>query len=285
MKRILVAGATGYLGGFVAREFKARGYFVRALVRSAGKLGPVGDSVDEVVEAEVTRPETLGTVCEGVDVVFSSVGITRQKDGLTFRDVDYQGNRNLLDVALPAGVKKFVYVSSFNAPALRHLDICDAHESFADALTSSGIDHTVVRPTGYFSDMEEFFNMARRGRVWLIGPGTNRVNPVHGADLAVVCADAAEDGRAEIDVGGPEILTWREVADLAFAAAGKPARVSHVPVWLMTSVVRLVRLFNRHRGEMLAFFTTMSTVDVVAPASGTRTLEAHYRTLAGAGNG
>lgn len=281
--RVLVAGATGYLGGFVARELKARGHFVRALARSSGKLDPLRDALDEVVPGEITRPETLRHACDGIDVVFSSVGITRQKDGLTFRDVDYQGNRNLLDVALAAGVRRFVYVSSFDGPALRHLDIVDAHEAFVDDLAASGIGYAVLRPTGYFSDMGEFFEMARKGRVYLIGPGDNRVNPIHGADLAVSCVDAIDsDGSQGIDVGGPQVLTWREVAGLAFAAVGKPPKVSRVPTWLMWGVVRTVRLFNRHQGELLAFFTTMSTRDVVAPATGTHTLEEHLRKL-GAG--
>ena len=84
MKRVLVAGATGYLGRFICKEFKARGYFVRALARSAKKLDTLRDSPDEIVEAEITRPETLEHICDQVDVVFSSIGITRQKDGLTF---------------------------------------------------------------------------------------------------------------------------------------------------------------------------------------------------------
>lgn len=77
MKRVLVAGATGYLGSFVAREFKARGHFVRVLARHPEKLGELGSSVDEVVQAEVTRPETLAEVCDGMEVVFSSVGDTQ----------------------------------------------------------------------------------------------------------------------------------------------------------------------------------------------------------------
>ena len=89
MKRVLVAGATGYLGGFVVQELKTRGYFVRALARSAKKVAHLASPPDDVVEAEVTRPETLEHVCDGIDMVFSSIGITKQKDGLTFRDVDY----------------------------------------------------------------------------------------------------------------------------------------------------------------------------------------------------
>jgi uncharacterized protein YbjT (DUF2867 family) len=282
MKRVLVAGATGYLGGFVCREFKSRDYFVRALVRSPKKVDGLSDTTDEIIEAQITQPETLEHVCDGIDVVFSSVGVTRQKDGLTFKDVDYQGNKNLLEVALAAGVKKFVYVSAFNGPELRHLDIIDAHEAFVHDLKASGIGYSVLRPTGYFSDLGEILEMARKGRVWLIGSGEHRVNPIHGADLAVACADAMEGDETEIDIGGPQTLTWNEAAMLALDALGKPVRVSHVPAWLMWSVVRIIKFFNRQQGELLAFFTTMATADVVAPPTGTHTLGDHYRALGGA---
>jgi uncharacterized protein YbjT (DUF2867 family) len=276
VKRVLVAGATGYLGGFVCQELKARGHFVRALARSPEKLDRLKDSLDEIVEAEVTRPETLEHVCDGIDVVFSSIGITRQKDKLSFQDVDYQGNRNLLEVARRAGVEKFVYVSVFNGPNLLHLDIVRAHEDFVDALKASGIDYAVVRPTGYFSDMGQFLEMAKKGRVYLIGAGKTRVNPIHGADLAVRCVDAIDSVNGEIDVGGPETVTWEGVATLAFEALGRSVKVTHIPEWLMWSLVRAVRIFNRHQGELLAFFTTVATTEVVAPPTGTLTLETHF---------
>ena len=279
-QRVLVAGATGYLGGFVAREFKSRGHFVRALARSPGKLDPMKDQLDDIVKAEVTVPGTLKQVCEGIDVVFSSVGITKQKGRLTFRDVDYQGNKNLLDAARSAGVQKFIYVSVFNGPALLHLDIVKAHEDFVGELKASGMNYTVVRPTGYFSDMGEFFKMASKGRVYLFGPGSNRINPIHGADLAAVCADALEGERQEVEVGGPEILNWREIAELAFKTLGKPAKISSVPIRLAKTAVAATRIFNRHQGELLAFFTEMGTSEVVAPAAGTRTLARHFEELA-----
>jgi uncharacterized protein YbjT (DUF2867 family) len=280
VKRVLVAGATGYLGGFVARELEARGYFVRALVRSPERLGPLRDSLGDVFVGQVTRPETLKGACDGIDVVFSSVGITRQKDGLTFRDVDYQGNKNLLEAAQEAGVGKFVYVSVFDGPNLRHLDIVEAHEAFVDVLKASGVSYAVMRPTGYFSDMGEVFQMARKGRVYLIGRGRNRVNPIHGADLAVTCADALDGEGQEVDVGGPGVLSYREIAELAFRVLGRPARVSSVPAWVMKATIALTRVFSRHQAELLAFFTTAMTRDVVAPRAGSRTLEAHFRSLA-----
>lgn len=279
MKRILVAGATGYLGGFVAWEFKDRGWFVRALARTPEKLDHLTDSADEVIQGQVTRPETLDGVCDGMDVVFSSVGITRQKDGLTFWDVDYQGNKNLLETALQAGVQKFIYISVFNGPQLPHLDIVRAHEEFVELLKGSGIDYTVVRPTGYFSDLGELLDMARKGRVYLFGDGRSRMNPIHGADLAVSCADAVDQSNTEIDVGGPQTLTWEEMAGLAFETLRRPVRITRIPGWMMGLVVWLVRLFNRHQGELMAFFATMATTDVVAPVAGTHTLSAQFHAL------
>ena len=229
-KRILVAGATGYLGGFVGREFKSRGHFVRVLARSPHKLDYMKDEIDEIVKGEITEPMSIKGICEGIDVVFSSIGITRQKGKLTFKDVDYQGNKNLLEVAQKAGVKKFIYVSVFNGPNLPHLAIVKAHEDFVDELKASGMDYAVIRATGYFSDMEEFFNMAKKGRVYLFGPGNNRMNPIHGADLAKICADAMEGKEQEIDIGGPEVLTYREIAELALETQGKSIKIFSIPV-------------------------------------------------------
>lgn len=281
MMRILVAGATGYLGRFVAVELKRRGHSTRALARAPERLRSI--EPDEVVKAEITRPHTLAHACDGIDAVFSSVGITHQRDGLTWKDVDYQGNLNLLNAATRAGVKRFVYVSVFDGPALRHLDIIRAHEDFVDALKVSDLEWVVIRPTGYFSDLEEIYRMAARGRVYLIGAGQHRVNPIHGADLAVVCADAIEGRRPEreIDVGGPRTFDWREIARLALAACGKPSRITSIPLWAVRMVTTLVRVFSRHKAELLRFFTTMATTDFVAPPVGVVDLEQHYRSLAG----
>ena len=173
MKKVLVAGATGYLGKYVIQEFSRRGYWVRALIRNEHKLGVIGpfgepavrDAVDEVFIGEVTKPDTLAGLCEGIDIVFSSIGLTRQKDGLSYQDVDYLGN-------------KFIYVSVFNAHRMERLAIVKAHEDFVRALNSSEIIYTVIRPTGYFSDISEYFRMAKSGRVYVIGKGENRLNPL-----------------------------------------------------------------------------------------------------------
>ena len=142
-QKVLVAGATGYLGRYVVQEFKRRGFWVRVLARAPEKMQSVGPYMepaidqlyDELFIGEVSRPERLEGVCDGIDIVFSSIGITRQRDGLGLMDVDYQGNKNLLTAAIDSGVRKFVFVSVFMADRIAGL--AKAREMTTDALATS----------------------------------------------------------------------------------------------------------------------------------------------------
>ncbi len=130
MKKVLVAGATGYMGQYLVKELKDQGNWIRALARDTNRLDDLGEYIDEEFEAEVTKPNTLNGICDGIDFVISSIGITRQKDGLTYMDVDYQGNKNLLDQAQKNKVSKFLFVSVLNAHLMKDLKVIRAKELF-----------------------------------------------------------------------------------------------------------------------------------------------------------
>ena len=285
MKKILVAGATGYLGQNVVKALKNRGYWVRALGRSAARLDPIREFTDEAFIGEVTDPGSLDGLCDGIDIVFSAVGITRQKDGLTYKDVDYQGNRNLLTAAEESGVSKFVYVHVLNAEKLQHVAMIQAKQAFVDELKQSALTTTVICPTGFFSDMEEFLAMARSGRVYLFGDGSNRINPIHGADLAEVCVDALESGEQELDVGGPEVFTYREIAELAFDVLDKPRKVTCVPKKLIAAAIGAFRWVAPVKTYgPIQFLASVMTMDVVGEKHGQRRLVDHFRRCAIAGS-
>ena len=238
MKKILLAGATGYLGSHIAKRLIQNACDLRVIVRSPARLAEQGIEVEDSVLAEVTRPKTLKGCCDGIDTVISTLGITRQKDGLTYRDVDYQANLNLLNEARENGVSKFIYVSVLNGDKLRHLKICDAKERFVEQLEKSGLEYCVIRPNGFFSDMSEFFTMAQRGKLYLFGSGTQKTNPIHGEDLAAVCVDAIETEEQEIKVGGPETLTYNDIARIAFEVAGTEPKIVRVPDWVRATAQR-----------------------------------------------
>src|SRR6056297_3091873 len=253
---VLVAGATGYLGRHLCAEYARRGHHVTALVRDTARAEGIADLL---IEAEATRPDTLTGVMDGVDLVASSLGITRQADGLGYREVDFQANLNLLREAETAGVGRFAYVHVLNADAMAGVPLVDAKTAFVDALHASDMPATVIAPTGYFSDMGEIFAMARKGRVWLFGDGSQRLNPVHGADLAAAIADATEAGLGWAEIGGPDVMTQDEIARAALA---------------------LLPILPRRLGGPARFFLTALGIDMVAPRSGTRRLADHFATLA-----
>ncbi|RYJ19513.1 NAD-dependent epimerase/dehydratase family protein [Halogeometricum borinquense] len=284
--RVLVAGATGYLGRYAVCAFKRRGCWVRALSRpqSVEKLSTPGRFLEPAVRSDIddlfvgtaTDSDTLDGLCDGIDVVFSSLGVTRQQ--ASHWEVDYGANRTLLDLALDAGVERFVFVSVF-APELWG-SLVEPREQFVDELYDAEISQTVVRPTGYFSDMTEFFEMARRARVFLVGDGNARINPIHGADLAAACADAVSDDREEFAVGGPETFTYDEIAALASRTLDGRVKTTHVPKPLAKAVLAVVRPFNSRYYALGNAFTRILSTDVVAPETGSHTLADHYERLA-----
>ena len=75
----------------------------------------------------------------------------------------------------------------------------------------------------------------------------------------------------------------RHIAELAFRSLGKPVRITAVPVWVMKLVVTVTKIFNKHQGELLAFFTTAMTSEVIAPAAGTHRLADHFESLGSSG--
>lgn len=280
MKNILLAGSTGYLGVYIAKELQQRSCFFRAIARSPEKLELNNIKANEILKAELTDPDSIRDCCKGIDVVISTVGITKQKDGLTYMDVDYQANMNLLKEAKNNGVKKFIYVSVLNGEKLSNLKICDAKEMFVEQLKKSGIDYCVVRPNGFFSDMSELFNMAKRGRIYLFGNGELRANPIHGEDLAVVCVDAIDGTDKEIEIGGPETLTQNDIASIAFDILGKKPKITHIPDWVRVTILKLVRLLTGSKVYgPVEFFMTVMAMDMLAPEYGKHTLKEYFTVL------
>jgi uncharacterized protein YbjT (DUF2867 family) len=282
MPKLLIAGSTGYLGTFLLAEAKERGYVVRALTRSEEKLPRARSTIDETFIGEVTKTVTLDGVARGVDVVISAIGITRQKDGLRYRDVDYQGNLNLLREAVKCGVKKFLYVSVLHADRMSDLQIVKAKERFVDELQRSGLDYTVIRPNGYFSDMRAFLTMAKRGRVFLFGRGDFRINPISGKDVASRCLDAIDLDDREQSFGGPVTFTHREIAQAAFGALGTRPRVTCIPVFFAKSILLLVRKLTPETiFGPVEFTLTVLTKSMVGPAIGKERLEDFFRSELG----
>ena len=280
MKKILIAGATGYLGNYIAQELKQQDYYTKVLVRNPKKFEQSGTTADEIVKAEITDKSTLEDCCKDIEVVISSIGITKQKDGLSYLDVDYQANLNLLEVAKRSGVKKFVYISVLNGEKLKNLKICEAKEKFVDELKKSELDFCVIRPNGFFSDMTEFYNMAKNGRIYLFGDGNLKSNPIHGEDLAKFCVSVIKSNDKEIEIGGPETLTQNEIAKVAFDSVGKTPKITYVPDRIRRMILNVARLIlNTRKFGPIEFVMNVMAIEMVAPEYGKHTLKEYFNGL------
>jgi uncharacterized protein YbjT (DUF2867 family) len=279
---ILVAGASGLVGSEVVALLRAAGHTVRTLSRSAANAERLRGLVDDVRLADATDPASLAGVCDGIEVVFSSIGAAvamQHPDRRGYRELDFAANVNLLAEAQRAGVRRFVYVAAHVEPAYRETAYIAAHEAVVEAMRQSGLAWAVVRPTGIFGALDDFVTMAARGRVPLIGSGAARTNPVHQRDVAEACVRAieSEDPALDVAVGGPDVVSRREIALLAFDAVGRRPRLLRAPALLMRLAAWLIGLIDRRRGELFAFVTAISITDCVAPAVGTRRLADYFR--------
>ena len=163
---------------------------------------------------------------------------------------------------------------------LRSLKICEAKEKFVEELKYSGLDYCIIRPNGFFSDMTEFYNMAKKGRVYLFGNGDQKANPIHGEDLAKVCVSAIESDNKEIEVGGPETLTHNDIAKLAFEAIGKSPKIVHIPDWLRITTLKIAKpLISAKKFGPIEFFMSVMAIDMVAPEYGKHTLKNYFNEL------
>jgi uncharacterized protein YbjT (DUF2867 family) len=270
---VLVAGATGAVGTELVRELMARHHRVRGLSRHACNIA------DEAVQADATATDLTG-VCRGVDVVISALGASvspNAPEKRSYDAVDYVGNSRLLAEAKQAGVKRFIYVSVHVEEGYRNNGYIAAHERFVDELRASGLSSTIIRPTGIFSAFAEILNYARQGPVPVLGDGSAKSNPVHEADVALAAINALESGPAAIDIGGPDILTRRQVAEEMFRALGKKPRILSMPVGVFGVLTKLMSLGSPRKKELFDFLKAVAVTDSVAPALGKQRLADYLR--------
>ncbi len=245
---VLVTGGTGFVGIHLSRELDSRGHAVTALSRSAnGEELP--DSV-EVVEGDVTDPETLAEPMVNQDVVVNLVALAplfQPKGGDVMHErVHLVGTRNVVAAAEAAGVSTVVQMSALGADPEGATAYTRAKGRAETVVKSSDLEWTIVRPSVIFGDGGEFVRFTRALTTpyltALPGGGSTRFQPIWIGDLAPMLADAAEDDthRGKVyDIGGPESLTLADVARLVYRSEGKSLRVLSVPMSLTAIGMRL----------------------------------------------
>ena len=245
---ILVTGATGFVGRSVVKALRTRGKDVRCLVRSPARARRVTDYGVELAFGDVTDPESVARAMSGVDAVVHLVAIIRERGRRTFDLVNRQATETVAREARLAGVRHMVHVSAIGAredPAFSYL-----HSKWQgeQAVKSSGVAYTILRPSILFGEGDEFINtLAGMVKALPIVPvaGTGRalLQPISVDEVGAIAADVAGNPRfvgRTIELGGPQRLSYDEIVDVVKRTLGVRRLKVHIPLSLIFPAIRIM---------------------------------------------
>lgn len=260
---IVLAGAFGKLGSDILKALVQAGHTVTAADMITREI-PEIEGKYTPKKVDVTDKAALAGLCDGADAVITTVGLTRTSATVTNYEIDYQGNLNLLQEAQRAGVRKFAYVSVIKAETDPKVPMLHAKYLFEQELKKSDIPWVIFRPTGYFYDIAKvFMPMIEKGEVTLLGKETVRANVIDTTDLAeFILLHLCDEGKT-FDVGGTEVYSYEEMANMFFAAAGKPPVIKHAPPFLFSVLAFINKLKKNGKEPIIRFSKWTLTHDLV----------------------
>jgi uncharacterized protein YbjT (DUF2867 family) len=276
VKSVLLFGSTGNVGKQIAKEALRRGYSLTAVVRNSQKANELAEITKSVLIADVTKPDNLVAITNGFDIVISALGKSvspNDKSKASFYDVDFAANVSILKEALSHSVNKFVYVSALHSERYTNLEYFKVHHEFSEKLKKSGLDYSIIKPPSIFSAYLDVVDMARKGRLVHLGKGDKRTNPIYEGDLAVVCVDSINSPKSEIEAGGKEILTRKQINEIIQQHVNPSKTIPTIPTWVMSAILPVVRATNKNMFDKFAFFVDVMQHDVIAPQVGQLTLK------------
>lgn len=273
---ILVAGGTGRLGTRVVLRLAARGLDVRVLTRDPARARHLAGAAS-IVTGDVRDRASLEPSLRGVTTVVSAVHGFAGPGRVSPASVDRDGNANLVDAAAAVGAD-VVLVSVVGASATSPMDVFRAKFAAEQHLQASGVRWTIVRAAAFVELWAEIMS-----NPIVFGRGENPINFVSVDDVAAVVertvVDAGLRGQT-LEVGGPENLTFNELAELLQRTRGSTAKVRHVSPRLL----RVMAPFQRKARAAIAMDTTDMRFDAAAQAFAGQPVTSVEAALARAGN-
>lgn len=279
--KILVIGASGALGMEIVKILKQKEVPLRVLTNSSEGATKLTPYTDDIWKGDAsTKSPDIKDITKGISTVISclgkSVSLFKVSDD-SFFETDYLANKTILDDAVKNGVKRFVYVSIKGADVNEDYSIAKAHKMFENELKSSGLDHTILRPVGFFSGLNDLAIMAKRKVIPIVGDGKAKTNSIHHKDLAEVVVSYLKEGPEMIEVGGPKIHTRLEMAEMVKEKLG--GQIIKVPKTMAEIGNKIPKFFNEGTGDKLDYFTFITTNDMIGEPHGSVTFEDYLKTL------
>jgi uncharacterized protein YbjT (DUF2867 family) len=263
---ILLAGGTGHLGGPLTELLSAGGHRLRVLSRDPGRARAHMPPGVEVAAADVRVASSLRPALVDVETVVSAVTGFGPGGGGP-RQVDMQGNQNLIAEAAAAGVESFILVSIHGSSPDHPMELYRAKFRAEEALRESNLAWTIVRPTPFMEVWAGIVgdSLIKSGSAIVFGRGTNPINFVSVHDVARLIELAVRDrgmrGKT-LDIGGPDNLTLSALVDVVAASHGLQPRARHVPLAALRLGALLMRPFRPDIAGLLQASIRMDTAEM-----------------------
>ncbi len=259
MPVVTVFGGSGFIGRYAVRKLAKRGWRVRVAVRrpneaiflrTAGDVGQV-----EVIQANIRDDASTARAIAGSDAVINLVGILFPTGKQTFDAVQRDGAERIARFCAQYGIDRLVHISAIGADAESGIAYQRTKAEAESAVLRHVPTATILRPSLVFGPEDEFFNrfagMARMSPVLPLIGGETRFQPVYVGDVAeaaVRSLEVAEAKGATFELGGPEVITMRDVFDLVMDETGRRRFVLPVPGWIARIQAWVFELPNRLLG-------------------------------------
>jgi uncharacterized protein YbjT (DUF2867 family) len=259
---ILVTGASGTLGREISRQLAQRKLDFRCLVRKTSKVKELEEIGATLCYGDVTDRESLKEAMRGVKTLISTHTLGMPKKGVTYWDVDYQGNLNLIELLKKNGGGKLVYISGLGVALNSRFQLYKVKQLIENSLKISGLDYTVFRPSGFFSDFTMSAKTAQKYHLYpTMGWGSHRIQGIHMGDLAYCVIDSLSKSKASNQVfyiGGPEVLTYKKIVNIFSKVLGHKVRILPIPLGLLKTVGWIVDILTSYRYTIQGFIDAFS---------------------------
>jgi NADH dehydrogenase len=255
---VLVAGATGQLGGAIARKLIAAGVPVRAAARSREKLAAIAGPGVEIAPVDLLNLAALTEACRGVDQIVSTANNNMGSGATSPTKVDLTAHQNLCAAARNAGVRRLMYVSAHGIDQDSPVDVFRIKWYIEDAIKRSGVRYVILRPSSFMEvwiDQLLADGIRSRGVTRIFGDGTAPANYIavdDVAEFAVRILGRDDVVNEVIDVGGPSTMSLNDVAAIVERRLGVAAKRRHVPAAIM-KLAPLVRPFSETAARAMTF--------------------------------
>ena len=262
--RVLVVGATGQLGGVIARQLIASGTKVRALARSRERLSPLAPGA-EIAPVDLRDLPRLTEACRGVDQIVATANNNMGKGPSSPSRIDLSAYQNLCAAARNTGVRRLIYVSYRGVAQDAPVDIFRIKWYVEDAIRRSGVPHVMLRPTAFMDvwiDGIMAKDIREKGAVMIFGDGNRVANYIAVEDVAkfaVAILSRADVVNAAVDAGGPSNLSQNDLATLVERRLKSSGKRRHVPVAALRLLPPVIRPFNEVAARLMTLGLYVAT--------------------------